>query len=86
MAASSDTDTGRVLSGADSVLPSIAEWEKTQLGFVQALPTQTRRSSHEAHFCYPRQPRDPRPQRRRVVPGSLVGTESPDPDLRGAEA
>ena len=38
-------NTVRVLSGADSVLPSIAGWEKTLIEF----PTSSWRSSHEAH-------------------------------------
>ena len=85
MAAGTETDTGRTTSGADSVLPSIAEWEKTQNGFVQARNTQTRRSSHEAHRCYSRRTRDSRSQRRGVAQ-DLVGHVWLDPVLREAEA
>jgi len=84
VAARTDTDTGRTTSGADSVLPSIAEWEKTQIGSVQAH-TQTRRSSHEAHLRCSRRTRDSRSQRRGVVQ-DLVGHVWLDPVLRGAEA
>jgi hypothetical protein len=84
VAARTDTDTGRTISGADRVLPSIAEWEKTQIGFVQAL-TQTRRSSHEAHFPRSRQPLDARSCWRRVLQ-DVNGSRLFDPVSRRAEA
>ena len=72
MAASTDSDTGRTISGADSVLPFLAEWEKTQNGFVQLFITQTWRSSHEAHFHRSRRSLDARSQRRRALLDPLV--------------
>jgi len=72
VAAVLNTDTGRVLSGADSVLPFLAEWEKTQNGFVQFSNTQTWRSSHEAHFHRSRRSLDARSQRRRALLDPVV--------------
>ena len=83
MTVGTDTDTGRVLSGADSVLPFIAEWEKTQTDFVQL--TRNWRSSHEAHLYRPGQPGHARPFRRRLDE-VVVGSRLLDPILRRAEA
>lgn len=85
MAAVSETDTGRTISGADRVLPFLAEWEKTQIGFVQAR-TRPRRSSHEAHFCGSRRSLDVGSQRRRGLQGLVDGSRLLDPVCRRAEA
>jgi hypothetical protein len=69
------TDTGRmVLSGADRVLPLLAEWEKTLI--VHVLP-RTKESSHEAHSARHRQPGRARSQRRGFLLDSLATASGP---------
>lgn len=69
------TDTGRmVLSGADSVLPLLAGWEKTPI--VQ-VSTRHKESSHEAHAARHRQPGRPRPERRGRLHDSLASEIGP---------
>jgi hypothetical protein len=85
VAARTDTDTGRTFSGADSVLPSIAEWEKTQNGFVQSPLTQNWRSSHEAHFHHSGSSVDARSERRRAYYSALADPRLFDSTSRRAE-
>lgn len=76
------TDTGRmVLSGADSVLPLLAGWEKTPI--VQ-VSTRHKESSHEAHAARHRQLGRPRPERRGVA-DSEVGAATYDRSTQVSE-